>query len=119
MLAFIQFLIADRMKLLMTREGVKLRLCSAIVEEAGYIMSSSPTGNRAATLEYIRSMLGELRTMALSENCDMLAYLIEVAYLETSDQQNDEPESNDQAEMKPRRPDAAPAGLRDRVRARS
>ena len=30
--------------------------------------------------------------MALSENCDMLAYLIEVAYLEASDQQGDEAE---------------------------
>lgn len=37
------------------------------------------------TMEYIRSMLGQLRTMAEAERCDMAAYLIEMAYLEVSD----------------------------------
>jgi hypothetical protein len=30
-------------------------------------------------------MLGQLRGMAEAERCDMLAYLIEMAYLEASD----------------------------------
>ena len=37
------------------------------------------------TMEYIRSMLGQLRTMAEAERCDMAAYLIEMAYVEVSD----------------------------------
>lgn len=40
---------------------------------------------RTETLDYVQAMLGQLRTMALSERCDMLAYLIEMAYLEASD----------------------------------
>lgn len=39
----------------------------------------------AETLEYVRSMLGQLRTMAEAERADMLAYLIEMAYVEASD----------------------------------
>jgi hypothetical protein len=30
-------------------------------------------------------MLGQLRTMAEAERCDLLAYLIEMAYVEASD----------------------------------
>jgi hypothetical protein len=33
----------------------------------------------------MQSMLGELRTMAKAERYDMLAYLVEMAYLEASD----------------------------------
>ncbi len=40
---------------------------------------------RAETLEYVQSMLGQLRTMAQAERCDMLGYLIEMAYVEASD----------------------------------
>lgn len=40
---------------------------------------------RTESLDYIQSMLGQLRTMAQAERCDMLAYLIEMAYLETGD----------------------------------
>ena len=40
---------------------------------------------RTETLDYIQSMLGQLRTMAQAERCDMLAYLIEMANLETGD----------------------------------
>lgn len=43
---------------------------------------------RQAKLErirYIQAMLGELRTMAESERCDMLTYMIEMAYIEASD----------------------------------
>lgn len=36
-------------------------------------------------LDYVQTMLGQLRTMAAAERCDMLAYLIEMAYLECSD----------------------------------
>ena len=45
----------------------------------------SPAKKRAETLDYIQSMLGQLRSMAEAERCDMLAYLIEMAYLEASD----------------------------------
>jgi len=34
---------------------------------------------------YVRQMLGELGSVARSENADMLCYLIEMAYLEAGD----------------------------------
>ena len=40
---------------------------------------------RREALDYMQSLLGELRTMAKAERYDMLAYLIEMAYLEASD----------------------------------
>ena len=40
---------------------------------------------RTDTLDYIQSMLGQLRTLAEADRHDMLAYLIEMAYLEASD----------------------------------
>jgi hypothetical protein len=40
---------------------------------------------RTDALDYIQSMLGQLRTMAEAERCDLLAYLIEMAYIETGD----------------------------------
>lgn len=40
---------------------------------------------RADRLGYIQSMLGQLRTMAEAEHCDLLTYLIEMAYIEASD----------------------------------
>lgn len=40
---------------------------------------------RTDTLDYLQQMLGELRAMAEAERCDMLAYLIEMAYIEASD----------------------------------
>lgn len=40
---------------------------------------------RTDTLIYLQSMLGQLRIMAEAERCDMLAYLIGMAYIETSD----------------------------------
>jgi len=36
-------------------------------------------------LRYIQAMLGELRTMAEAERCDLLTYMIEMAYIEASD----------------------------------
>lgn len=43
------------------------------------------TRRRTETLDYMQSMLGQLRTMAEVERCDMLTYLIEMAYMEASD----------------------------------
>lgn len=40
---------------------------------------------RTETLDYMQAMLGQMRTMAEAERCDMLAYLIEMAYVEVSD----------------------------------
>ncbi|MDQ2635062.1 MAG: hypothetical protein M3Y78_15185 [Pseudomonadota bacterium] len=48
-------------------------------------MHSQSADKRAETLDYIQSMLGELRNMAKAEHCDMLVYLIEMAYVEASD----------------------------------
>ena len=50
----------------------------------GVIMHPS-RHNRTETLDFIQSMLGQLRTMAQAERCDLLAYLIEMAYVESSD----------------------------------
>ncbi|MBO6716651.1 MAG: hypothetical protein JJ913_01705 [Rhizobiaceae bacterium] len=46
-----------------------------------------PNGSsrRTDTLDYMQSMLGQLRHMAEAERCDMLAYLVEMAYVEVSD----------------------------------
>lgn len=41
--------------------------------------------NRTETLDFVQSMLGQLRDMAMGERCDMVAYLIEMAYFEVSD----------------------------------
>lgn len=40
---------------------------------------------RTETLDYVQSMLGQLRVMADAERCSMLAYLIEMAYVEAGD----------------------------------
>jgi len=37
-------------------------------------------------IKFTQQMLGELRTMALGMRLHMLAYLIEIAYIESSDQ---------------------------------
>jgi hypothetical protein len=41
--------------------------------------------HRSQSLQYIQSMLGQLRQMSDAERCDMLSYLIEMAYVECSD----------------------------------
>ena len=41
---------------------------------------------RNEALEFIQGMTRELRDMALAERCDSIAYLIEMAYLEVSDE---------------------------------
>ena len=40
---------------------------------------------RTESLQFIQSMLGQLRQMAEAERCDMLSYLIEMSYVECSD----------------------------------
>ncbi|PSH67790.1 hypothetical protein CU102_16410 [Phyllobacterium brassicacearum] len=42
--------------------------------------------NRTENARFIQQMLGQLRAMAKSNRLDMLAYLIEIAYIESSDQ---------------------------------
>lgn len=48
-------------------------------------MRQVDTRQRAETLEYLQSMLSQLRAMAEAERCDMLTYLIEMAYVEARD----------------------------------
>lgn len=48
-------------------------------------MQGHPNRRRTDTLDYMQSMLRQMRMMADAERCDMLAYLIEMAYLEISD----------------------------------
>ncbi|MEO3999805.1 hypothetical protein [Mesorhizobium sp. CAU 1732] len=48
-------------------------------------MGQNANRRRTETLDYMQSMLGQMRTMAEAERCDMLAYLIEMAYVEASD----------------------------------
>ena len=43
------------------------------------------SARRPETLDYIQAMLGQLRLMAEAERYDMLAYLIEMSYIEASD----------------------------------
>jgi hypothetical protein len=42
--------------------------------------------NRTENARFIQQMLGELRAMAKTNRLEMLAYLIEIAYIESSDQ---------------------------------
>lgn len=48
-------------------------------------MHSDYRQTRLDRVRYIQSMLGELRTMAEAERCDLLTYMIEMAYIESSD----------------------------------
>ncbi|MBD0416335.1 hypothetical protein [Oryzicola mucosus] len=49
-------------------------------------MHQTATGQRKiATLEYVHSMLGQLRMMAEKERCPMLAYYIEMAFIEAGE----------------------------------
>jgi hypothetical protein len=41
--------------------------------------------NKSDTLDYLHAMLGQMRAMADAEHYDVLAYLIEMAYIEASD----------------------------------
>lgn len=42
-------------------------------------------GQRTETLDYIQAMLGQLSIIARAERYDMLAYFIEMAYMEAGD----------------------------------
>ncbi len=42
--------------------------------------------NQIENARFIQQMLGELRAMAKTNRMEMLAYLIEIAYIESSDQ---------------------------------
>jgi Cdc6-like AAA superfamily ATPase len=53
--------------------------------ECGQMARRSRERERSETLNYVQAMLGQLATMAKAERCDMLAYLIEMAYIEASD----------------------------------
>ena len=46
---------------------------------------STSSERRQDTLGFIQSMLLQLNQMALAERCDMLGYLIEMAYVESGD----------------------------------
>jgi hypothetical protein len=48
-------------------------------------MRRNDSRKRTETLDYIQSMLGQLRVMAENERCDMLAYLIEMAFIEAGE----------------------------------
>jgi hypothetical protein len=48
-------------------------------------MRHNDSRKRIETLDYMQSMLGQLRVMAENERCDMLAYLIEMAFLEAGE----------------------------------
>lgn len=41
---------------------------------------------RRETLDYVKSMLSELSALARKQQLDMLAYLLEMAYVEAADQ---------------------------------
>ncbi len=43
------------------------------------------TGPTLENISYVREMLGQMRTVAEAEGCDMLCYLLEMAYLEASE----------------------------------
>lgn len=45
----------------------------------------SGSKRKKETLEFIHSMLSELRSMSRTEGCDMLTYLVEQAYIEAED----------------------------------
>lgn len=48
-------------------------------------MHKNAKSRRTETLDYMQAMLGQLRTMAEAERYDMLAFLVEMAYVEASD----------------------------------
>ncbi len=63
---------------------------------------------RTETLDFIQVMLGQLRTMAQGERYDILAYLIEMAYVEPSDIiRGERPPRSDLQRQRERRTDAA------------
>ena len=55
------------------------------LQTMGRVMHSDYHRTRLDRVRYIQAMLGELRTMAEAERCDLLTYMIEMAYIESSD----------------------------------
>ncbi len=53
-------------------------------------MVQNTQNRRVEVLDFIQSMLAQLRGMAEAERLDMLSYLIEMAYFEANDQIRDE-----------------------------
>ena len=45
----------------------------------------SGSSSKKETLEYVRSLLADARYMTGAEGCDMLTYLVELAYAELED----------------------------------
>ena len=41
--------------------------------------------HRSNSLDYLQAMLREMRSIGQAERCDILAYMIEMAYIECSD----------------------------------
>ena len=52
------------------------------------ILPADQASNQFQRIVYLREMLGELRSVAEREGCDMLCYLLEMAYLEASEIEN-------------------------------
>ncbi len=76
-------------------------------------MPPHPNRRRSDTLDYLQSMLGQLKIMAETERCDMLVYLIEMAYLEAGDiVRGEQPFSSRAKSATQTRPNAAPVGRR-------
>lgn len=48
-------------------------------------MPQVQSGKHTETIDFMQTMLGELRTMAEAERCNMLAYLIGMAEVEARD----------------------------------
>lgn len=49
------------------------------------IMQNPIGGSKRDRIQYIQALLAELRKLAEAEHCDMLTYMIEMAYIEATD----------------------------------
>ena len=79
-------------------------------------MREDSNRKRTEKLDYIQSMLGQVRKMAEAEKYDMLAYLIEMAYVEANDiLQGERPSNIRESTETRRRRDASPAARPDPV----
>jgi hypothetical protein len=67
------------------RAGARYPVTSVNIQNQRCHMRLTYSKRRIEQLDYIQSILRQVRTMAETERCDMLAYLIDVAYLEARD----------------------------------
>ena len=67
------------------RAGACYPVTSVNIQDQWCHMPLTYSKRRTEQLDYIQSILRQVRTMAETERCDMLAYLIDVAYLEARD----------------------------------